>query len=237
MKAIILAAGAGRRLGAALPKCMLDVGGKSIIHRQVAAMSAEGIEEFVVVVGYQQDLIRRHLSERPGRFVFVVNQRFASTNTIYSLYLARAHLAEGCWYANADVVFDRRLIRRMVACDPAGTALAVETHPCGEEEVKVIVRDRRVIRIGKALPPGDATGEFVGIARFDNGVARALAGALTELVERRGMVVDYFEHAVDRLCGGFVLTAADVTDLPCQEIDFPADLEIARREIAPRLED
>jgi choline kinase len=236
MKAIILAAGAGRRLGAAVPKCMLDVGGMSIIHRQVAAMSAEGIDEFVIVVGYEQDRVREHMAGCPGRFSFVFNERYASTNTIYSLYLARTHLAGACWDANADVVFDRRLIRRLAA-EPAGTALAIETHACGEEEVKVIVRDGRIARIGKKLPPGEATGEFIGVARFDDNVAPALARALADLVERQNVVSDYFERAVDRLCSEFPLTPVDITDLPCHEIDFPSDLEIARREIAPRLQE
>ena len=236
MKAIILAAGAGRRLGAAVPKCMLDVGGMSIIHRQLAAMLAEGIDEYVVVVGYEQEKVREHLAGRPGRFTFVVNERYASTNTIYSLHLASPHLTGPCWYANADVVFDRRLIRRL-ADDSSAAALAVKAHACGEEEVKVVVRDGRITQIGKAIAPTDAAGEFMGIARLGGDVAPALAAALSELVERQSVVSDYFERAVDRLCHELVLTAVDITDLPCQEIDFPADLEQARVEIAPRLEE
>ena len=67
-------------------------------------------------------------------------------------------------------------------------------------------------------------------------VAPALAKTLAELVERQCIVADYFERAVDRLCSEYVLTAVNITDLPCQEIDFPADLEEARREIVPKLE-
>ena len=235
MKAIILAAGAGRRLGAAVPKCMLDVGGMSIIHRQLEAMLAEGIDEYVVVVGYEQEQVRRHLTGAPGQFTFVVNERYLATNTIYSLYLASAHLSGPCWYANADVVFDRRLIRRL-ADDSSAAALAVKAHACGEEEVKVVVRDGRIARIGKGIAPSEAAGEFMGIARLGGEAAPALAEALSELVERQRVVSDYFERAVDRLCRGLVLTAVDITDLPCQEIDFPADLEQARTEIAPSLE-
>ncbi|MDM8008089.1 MAG: phosphocholine cytidylyltransferase family protein [Phycisphaerae bacterium] len=236
MKAIILAAGAGRRLGAAVPKCMLDVGGMSIIHRQLAALSAEGIEEYVVVVGYEQDRVREHLAGRPGRFTFVVNEQYASTNTVYSLYLAASYLTGTCWYTNADVVFDRRLIRRL-ADDSSPAALAVQNHPCGEEEVKVIVREGLVVRIGKAILPAEAGGEFLGVARLNGDVAAALARTLSELVEQQGVIADYFERGLDRLCGEFAIRAVDVTDLPCHEIDFPADLKKAQREIAPRLEE
>ena len=142
MKAIILAAGAGRRLGAAVPKCMLDVGGMSIIHRQLAAFLAEGIDEY-----------RRRCRLRAGPCPRTPapagrasspsssTSEYASTNTVYSLYLASGHLTETCWYANADVVFDRRLVRRL-ADDSSDAALAVKTHACGEEEVKVVVRRR-----------------------------------------------------------------------------------------------
>ena len=236
MKAIILAAGAGRRLGVAGPKCMVDIAGTSIIHRQLAAFRAGGVDQFVVVVGHEQDQLRRHLSGQPGGFTFIVNERYAETNTIYSLYLARDHIGETFFYANADVVFDRRLIERLQA-SPAPTALAVETAACAEEEVKVIVRDGRITRISKQLDPADCLGEFVGIARFGRDLAPAFVDALITLVEVEGVVGDYFERAVDRLCTDWPLTPVDISDLPCREIDFREDLELARRKIAPQLID
>ena len=235
MKTIILAAGAGRRLHAAVPKCMIEVGGRSILHRQLEAFRAAGLSDHVLVLGFEADRVRGHLAGRPGRFTFVHNPRYAETNTLYSLYLAREHLSGGAVYANADVLFDHRLPPRLgertgVSC------LAVRTGPCGAEEVKVVAgSDGRIRRIGKHLPPAEALGEFVGVARFDADTAAALAGALVECVERESRVNDYFETAVDRLCDRWPMQAIDVTDLPCCEIDFPGDLEHARREVAPRL--
>jgi choline kinase len=234
MKTIILAAGAGRRLGASEPKAMLEVGGSSIIRRQLAAFRAEGVEQFVIVVGYRQEQLREHLAGQAGDLTFVVNQRYLATNTVYSLYLAREHLTDAFYYANADVVLDRRLIHRLATAKEANV-LAVGVGPCGEEEVKIVVRDGRIARVGKGVPPAEAAGEFVGIARFDRDLAVALARKLAVLVEQQGIVDDYFERAVDELCGDRVLSAVEVTDLPCKEIDFPVDLEVARREIAPRL--
>jgi choline kinase len=234
MKAIILAAGAGRRLGVAEPKCMVDVGGMSIIHRQLAAFRAAGVDAFVIVVGHEQATLRDHLTGEPGQFTFVVNERYTRTNTIYSLYLARGHITDAFYYANADVVFDRRLIERLRDASHA-SALAVDQTACGAEEVKVIVRDGRIVRIGKALDPSACAGEFVGVARFGAPWAPAFVGALTALVERQSVVVDYFERAVDQLCADWPIYAVNVSDLPCVEIDFPEDLDIARRKVAPRL--
>jgi choline kinase len=213
---------------------MLDIAGTSIIHRQLAAFRANGIDDFVIVVGHDQDQLRRHLADKPGRFTFIVNQRYAKTNTVYSLYLAREHIDDTFYYANADVVFDRRLIERLQS-SPHPSALAVETSQCAEEEVKVIVRHQKITRIGKKLDPADCLGEFVGVARFGGELAMDFVKTLTAVVEKEGAVDEYFEYAVDRLCPSYTLTPVDISDLPCKEIDFPQDLEYVRQKIASQL--
>lgn len=233
-QAIILAAGMGRRLGAGRPKCLLDVGGASILHRQLAAFRSAGIEHFVLVVGYACDQVCEHVADQPGRIEFIINERYAETNTIYSLYLARQWFGAGFYYANGDVVFDRRLVERLRdASDP--DVLAVKPERCGQEEVKVVVRGDRIVGIGKELDPARSLGEFVGVARFGAGLVPSFAQMLAICVEAEGIVGDHFERAVDRLCSTEVLKPLDVSDLPCGEVDFPEDLEHARRDIVPRL--
>jgi len=234
MKAIILAAGAGRRLGTPDPKCMLRIGAETIIHRQLAAFRAVGVDEFIVVVGHEQNQLRKHLAEQSGRFTYIVNERYAKTNTVYSLYLAREHINDSFFYANADVVFDRRLTDRLIATE-AASALAIDVAHCGDEEVKVIVHNHRIMRISKQLDPNKCLGEFVGIAKFGAELSSAFVSALETCVEVENAVNDYFERAVDKLCPDWMLTPIDVSDLPCIEIDFPEDLTRAREEILPRL--
>ncbi len=295
MRAIILAAGAGRRLGLDLPKSMIEVGGRSILRRQIDAFASVGVDDFVVVVGYQRERIVEHLADVPGRLTFVYNERFAETNTVYSLYLARSYLPGGFFYANADVVFDARLVQRLAESAPSPSepgaqatglrpsgpeaaapgiapsgpgvdssrrspeakpeatgpsspdfgvsafrrfsvsSLAVQVGRCGEEEVKVIVRAGRIVRIGKKLDPADCLGEFVGVAWFNSDLAPAFVTALETCVEKENAVTDYFERAVDRLCDDWPLIPADVSDLPCIEIDFSEDLARARDVIVPQL--
>jgi len=258
MTAIILAAGMGRRLSLGIPKCLIEIAGASILARQIAALRAVGVRRFVLVVGYRQEEVRRHLAGDPGPFTFVVNERFAETNTIYSLYLAREHFGEGFYYANGDVVFDHRLARLLSPAN-ASTVMAVKPGRWGQEEVKVFVgpasgspaseptgrrmgpqapgEPLRILRIGKQLDPARALGEFVGVARFGSDLVRPLAQVLTDCIEQEGMVGEHFERAVDRLCvAGHVVRPADIGDLPCGEIDFPEDLIHARNTIAPQLQ-
>lgn len=231
-KAVILAAGIGTRLGLPIPKSMVLVGTQSIIHRQLDAFREVGIEDFIVVLGFERDHLRRHLENEPGQYTFVVNERFAESNTLYSLYLAREHITGPFFYANADVLLDYRVIERIQA-DNAPAALAIRTGPCAEEDVKVAVHNSQITRIGKRLEQSD--GEFMGIARFDTETAQQLISTIVDIVEQQGVMDDYFERAVDQLCVACAISAVDVTDLPCIEVDFPEDLDIARCDILPRL--
>jgi choline kinase len=242
MNAIILAAGMGRRLSLGIPKCLIEIAGTSILKRQVAALRAAGAERFIIVVGYRAEDVRAHLADERGPFTFITNDRYGETNTIFSLYLARAHFGGGFFYANGDVVFDGRLTRRLL---PAGntTVMAVKPGHWGQEEVKVMVEPLpggagcRVSRIGKALDPARSYGEFVGVARFGSDLVIPLGGMLSHCVEGEGMVGEHFEQAVDRLSAiGHFVVPVDVQDLPCGEIDFPEDLDHALRELGPRLE-
>lgn len=236
MVAIILAAGMGRRLSIDTPKCLIDIAGVSIIKRQVAAFRRAGADRFVVVVGYQQDAVRAHLADEQGPFTFITNPRFADTNTIYSLFLAREHFAGGFFFANGDVVFDGRLTRSLLPVDRS-TQLAVKPGLCGQEEVKVMVEAGRITRIGKQLDPARSLGEFVGLARFGADLAVPFAEMLTQCVDGEGVVGDHFERALDRLCqAGHTLSVVEVGGLPCSEIDFPEDLQLARDQLAPQLE-
>lgn len=243
MTSIILAAGMGRRLSLGTPKCLIEIAGVSILKRQIAALRAVGAKHFVIVVGYRQEEVRRHLADDEGPFTFVVNERFAETNTIYSLFLSREHFGRGFFYANGDVVFDYRLAQRLLPAD-ASAAMAVKPGRCGQEEVKVMVdsfdgeagRGVRITRIGKELAPADSIGEFIGVARFGSDLVPSLTDTLARCVLSENLVGDHFETAVDRLCrAGHVIVPIDIHDLPCGEIDFPADLEHAQREIGPRL--
>ncbi len=206
MKAVILAAGMGRRLasmGWDQPKCLLTIGKTTLLGNILDSIAARGVREAVIVVGYRRELVEREASRHGISCVFVENADFATTNTIYSLFLAREHLTDDFFYFNADVWFDPRVLDLLIdtsgdedvvgnsppyevgaigRADDGGVAdgvLVVDEKRCGEEEVKVVVGDGgRVLQIGKALDPADCAGEFVGIARFNRSMCSALVDSL-----------------------------------------------------------
>ncbi len=237
MKVIILNAGKGGRLGALTeerPKCLVDVGGRPILDYQLDALRLAGVTELVMVVGYREEAVRAHLARYPEFSVtFIGNPDYANTNTAYSLWLARHEMTSDFLYFNGDVLFHPQLVERLVTA-PAENALAVEHKRCGDEEVKVILDGSRITAIGKEVDQNSSFGEFIGIARFSGRVGPLFRKTLEEVIERRKLLKNYFETAVDLMLDQAPFTSVDITDLPCIEIDFPEDLERARTVVLPR---
>lgn len=240
MKAVILAAGAARRLAPltdSIPKCLIKVGEKSLLENQLDALQRYGIEEALIVVGYLKEQIMEKIGYqyKTMNISYIENPLYASTNTVYSLYLARDYfLGSDFLYFNADVVFHHSLLGRLLLSQ-FSTAMGVEVKRCGEEEVKVIVNaDHRILRIGKKLPPKDCLGEFVGIAKFGASITSDFIAGLKAVIDE-GEKMAFFEKGVDRILAKHQLYYEDVSDIPVIEIDFPEDLERARKQILPKI--
>lgn len=238
MKAVILAAGNGSRLFGVTtgPKCLLPIGGESLLHRQVRLLRAQGIEEVVVVVGHQAGRIRSQLN---GAVTYVENRDYATTNSLYSLWLARAHLLGGCLILNGDVFFHQALLARLLTA-PAGAALLMSfsgngAEPLGAEEMKVKVDGGVVRDISKDLDPGEAHGESIGVLRFDATQAPALVAALEQLVEA-GSVTDWAPRAFKAFAERQPLHVVGTAPHPWIEIDTPDDYQRAIDVMAPLMD-
>lgn len=122
MQALMLAAGMGRRMGkhtATIAKCMIEVGGRTLLERAVDALQEAGVQRFVMVVGWESekliDYIRSHIHGM--EFEFIYNDDYAITNNIYSLYLAREKLLEDdTILLESDLIYDNALLKRIAEC-------------------------------------------------------------------------------------------------------------------------
>lgn len=120
MQALMLAAGLGQRLGKyteECTKCMIKVGGRTLLERVVEALRIAGIKKIILVVGWEHEKLIQYVRENfTGiEFEFVYNYDYASTNNIYSLYLAREQLAQDdTLLLESDLVFDKFLLKKMV---------------------------------------------------------------------------------------------------------------------------
>ena len=241
MRAVILVAGVSRRLYPLTeyrPKCLMDVGGQTIFDYQMTALLEAGIREVTLVVGYRREQVVHHAKRRYPNvdFSVCVNHHFFETNTAFSLWVAGEEFLDRDFvYLNGDVLFEPRLLARVLE-SPHSAALAVEAKPCGDEEVKVICdRDGRIRQISKQLDPRASLGEFIGVARFDAPFTAYFFQAL-ERLKHAGERNAYFEAALDMMADDHPFFAVDVTDFPCIEIDFPEDYETAKRSVLSRFQ-
>jgi choline kinase len=232
MKAIILAAGMGKRLqdaSAGLPKSMIKIGDKSIIHNQIESCKQAGVDDFVFVLGYKSKQLQSHILEvcSQENTTFVENPVYETTNTLYSLYLCKEYFTEDFIYFNADVMFESKLLDLIVK-PSTHSQLLLETKSCAEEEVKMVIdENNRVEDIGKELPVNRCAGEFIGIAKFNQDILPEFQKALEQGIAMN-QENNYFEFAVDILAKNVFLEAVPTQDIPCLEIDFPEDLQMAR---------
>jgi L-glutamine-phosphate cytidylyltransferase len=189
MKAIIVAAGRGRRLGVetdAIPKCMVKVGGRPILHWQLDALAAAGVDEVVIVRGYLGHEIAP--STAVAKVRFVDNPEWASNNILTSLFFAQTEMTGGFLFTYSDIVFAPEHAR-LVAAAPGPVALVIDRrwreayegrvlHPVSEAELARVEgagETAIVRRVGKRLVTAEeAAGEFTGLARFSPEGADAL---------------------------------------------------------------
>ena len=237
MKAIILAAGKGTRLnGAAMaPKCLIQVGGTSLVKRQVASLRQEGIPDIVIVVGFGAAEIQKECTE--GIF-FVENNRYDETSSMYSLWLARDQLLDGFVVLNSDVLFHPKMLRLLLTSPhPDGLLLDYREgirNLMGEEEMKVRVNGGLVVDISKQMNPQEADGENVGIVKFSQEGARKLISCMDKLIEE-GRVQEWAPRAFLEFSRRRPLHAISTGGYPWIEIDFPEDYQKAVTEIYPRI--
>ncbi len=234
MRAIILAAGIGSRLGELTngnPKSMIKIGEFSLIHHQINACQKAGITDFVFVLGYKKEILKEHiLSLLPENVCnFVYNPIYDSTNTLHSLWLAAQNYFDKTFiYFNADVLFLDRLLLKIIE-ENGKSELLLDSGVCAEEEVKLILKDGNIVsEIGKKLDPKNCAGEFIGVGKFSHQCLLKFKEFLQVGVET-GESNNYFEFAVNLLCKESEIFAIDTDGLPCIEIDFPEDLERAKK--------
>ena len=239
-RAIILAAGQGRRLQPLTddtPKTLLEVGSQSILDHILDALEANDYDEVVVVTGFEHEKVEAHCDAREGLNIeFVHNEEYDTTNNIYSLWLARKYAEGGFTLVNADTLFPASSLRQLRETD--GSALLVDTvKSLDDEEMQVAFGSDYIETIGKNLDSEnretgvyleDGDGEYIGVSRFTTKDTTLLFEHIEEFVER-GAVTDWYEAAFDRLFSereiGYVEVEVEDTWM---EIDTPEDLERAR---------
>jgi L-glutamine-phosphate cytidylyltransferase len=232
-QAVILAAGKGSRLETVSdghPKCLVDVGGRPLLEHQLEAFADAGVGPVVMALGYRADEIR---AVAGGRVTAVVNERWEETGSLASFWKTREAVHGPVVIANGDLLFHPEILDRLL--EGESSAIAYDsTSGNGREHMKVAVASGRVVDIAKDLPKGAISGENVGLLRFNADDARRLF-AHAEAFLRDGHETAWLAEAVRATVAEVPIRGVDVAGIPWTEIDFPYDLDRARREVWPAI--
>jgi len=237
MRGIILAAGRGSRLHGGkhdMPKCLVTVGGETLLSRNARILRAAGIEDITIVVGCAADTVRRTMPD----VSFVENPIFAETNSLYSLWLSRAQLTSGFVVMNCDVLLHPQLVVDLLTSKYEDALLLSYREPdteYGDEEMKVQVRCGRVVDISKTMAPDEADGENLGVAKFGAAGAAALIADADALIQS-GDIKAWVPRAFKAFAQRRALHAIGTRGLPWTEIDFPEDYRRAVEVVLPAIE-
>jgi L-glutamine-phosphate cytidylyltransferase len=246
MRAIIIAAGRGRRLmptTAETPKCFAEVQGRRLLDWALAAFGRAGVNDICFIGGYQIDKVKR---DYPN-FTFRHNAGWENNNILASLMHAEDLMADGFICCYSDILFTSDVVKSVLA-DPSDIALSVDTlwldryqhrtlHPPDDAE-KVTAQNGHITRIHRAIAPQEAHGEFTGIAKFTSAGAQLLrdhfhaaSRAFSGKPFREAATFEkaYLIHLLQHMLEAGVRMAHADTRGSYMEVDTQQDFELAQK--------
>lgn len=248
VRPVLIGAGRGARLAHntdQVPKTLVPVLGRPMLEWVLEALAAGGFKpaDVVFIAGYRAEVLR----ERYPDFTYVVNDDWQNNNVLLSLLCARPLLADGFVCSYTDIVYRPEPVARLVA-SPHDITLVCDTdwrrryegrsqHPESDAE-KLVAEGERVVRVSRQIAPDEASGEYIGVARFSPAGAAQLVEAFDEAQKHyagrvfregrtfeRAYLIDLLQWMIER---GAVVHRVD-TPGGYMEIDTEQDLALAPR--------
>tara|TARA_B100001996_G_C18659851_1_gene592633 strand:+ start:1113 stop:1868 length:756 start_codon:yes stop_codon:yes gene_type:complete len=233
MKAIILAAGKGKRLQPhtnEIPKCLLTIDNETILEHQINHLKSCDIEEVNVVVGFAKDKVEEFLGNYDSlgmKINTIYNPFWETTNSLFSLWAARFQLNSDVVLLNGDDVFELEVMNQILSNkDEICVPYKVKKNYAAED-MKVKIKDGYLISIGKNLK--NASGESVGIRVFRNEGVEILKRSLEKEIRTDNFNLKWYASGIDRILQrGHKIKTLDIRDLYWHDVDYPNDLNNAK---------
>ena len=224
MMGLILAAGAGTRMeNSTTPKCLLNLDGLSIIEYQLQCFKEFGINDIVMVVGFNSDMIK----ERVGTNVrYVSNLNYKTTNNLYSMWEAHRSINDDFICIYGDLLFHKEILKNCI--DSQSDVCLMVEKKMREETMRVKIQDDRIIQVNKLIPFDNADGNFIGMAKFRKAEKKFLFAEINELIQM-GNQQSYYTSATEKMISkGRLINYAYTAGYPWVDIDTIGELSDAK---------
>ena len=247
MRAIILGAGSGSRMGQHtrdIPKVLLDINGKSILERQISLLREHGVNEIFVVTGYKRE---KHVLKD---IEYIFNPRYSETEQLASMMVARTKVSDDVLIIFGDIIFDSQILQQILSSnDDIAIAIDLDWEKSYNERTdnpksladKVLINQKKILRISAKETSFDienqTVGEFLGVIKLSANGSRIIIKKYEELEKscvgkfhdadsfKKAKLVDILQELIDSKTEIYPIT---ISGKWC-EIDTPMDLERARK--------
>jgi len=235
MKAIILSAGQGGRLlplTETLPKCLLQLGDRTIIEHQITNLNACGISDIAVVTGFAAGAVESALQELSNsrsapRCVF--NPFFNVADNLASCWMARHEMTGPFILLNGDTLFEPAVCEKLLNAPPAPITLAIDRKSrYDSDDMKVRLDGTKLLEVGKTLEAENIDGESIGMMRFQQDGADRFVATLDQIMRTPNSLSWWYLKAIGILAEHDLVETQSIEGLKWGEVDFLKDLEAVR---------
>lgn len=237
MKALILAAGRGSRLGhhtADKPKSLLKIGERSLIERSIQNLLDAGCQEVMVVVGYQHHMLEEIIGEKfPAHKCKTILNPDYTRGSGSSFIVAAEEIDGEMMIIESDLLYDVGIVKR-IAAQKNKNIFAKGTFGHDRNEIKIRLKDGFVASAEWGPPDSQADGDWVGFTRLSSEGSKILREVLQNTNPDQGKEINYEDFLIG-LLGQIPYEPVDINDLPWIEIDNEEDLRKAENNIYPRI--
>ncbi len=233
LKAIILAAGQGRRLmplTSNMPKCCLPLHGTSILEWQLRQISQCNVEEVIVVTGFAYEMVDAVVDKFRGIKVRTLhNPMYAHTDNLGTCWEARSEMDEPFILMNGDTLFEAEILKRLLNSEkrfPITLATDNKSH-FDLDDMKIIADGERLLKVSKQLDTSLVNAESIGLMVFDQTGAKAFTEKLEEMMDKPNALKLWYLSAIDQLASEGLVGICRIDGLSWCEVDDASDFTAA----------
>jgi choline kinase len=206
------------------PQCLLKINNKTILEKQIEYLNHAGINDITIITGYLSEQVEAFCKKLGINTFF--NPFYDVSGMALTLWVAKKELTDDFILTYSDVLFDPILIKDLSKND-GEICLAIKKDNLREEAEKVIEESNIIKNVSKVKIPGE-NGEFIGISKFSKQGSNKLIKELNKVSKNNinSSFIDVIDNIIKE---GGIIKAHDIGNSSFLDIDFPEDLEKAKK--------
>ena len=215
---------------AEIPKCLLDIEGRTVVEWQIDHLLENGINHITVVVGYGAVQVVERLDRRygPKQIRTLYNPFFDVADNLATVWMAREELSGDFLLINGDTLFEPAIVKRLLDSPPRPITLARDHKSrYDSDDMKVCLDGNRLLKIGKDLEADSVDGESIGMLLFREQGGELFRHAVAQTMYTPVALQQWYLSVIDQLASGGQVWSQSINGLQWGELDYPVDLDRA----------